>query len=228
MWPSTGIFSPGRTRSVSFGCTESSGTSCSWPSRTTRAVRGSERQQLSDGAARPPPGLQLQHLPQQHQGHDHRGRLEIDLDLAVVAQWLGQQVGPQNRKQAVGIRGAGADRDQREHVQVVASRSDCHPRRKNGAPAQTTTGVLSTHLQPGAQRGPKPTIDRHAQPSATSPSATRWRPAPRQPKTGGSCRRVRLDPIRRPATPVFGSSAMPQIGQLPGWSCWISGCIGQV
>jgi hypothetical protein len=30
------------------------------------------------------------------------------------------------------------------------------------------------------------------------------------------------------AVTVRGSSAMPQIGQLPGWSRTISGCIGQV
>lgn len=38
--PSTGIFSPGRTRRVSPTRTASSGTSCSLPSRTTRAVGG--------------------------------------------------------------------------------------------------------------------------------------------------------------------------------------------
>ena len=27
---------------------------------------------------------------------------------------------------------------------------------------------------------------------------------------------------------VIGSSAMPHFGQSPGWSCTISGCIGQV
>ena len=38
--PSTGIFSPGRTSTVSPGRTSSIGTSCSTPSRTTRAVVG--------------------------------------------------------------------------------------------------------------------------------------------------------------------------------------------
>jgi len=38
--PSTGTFSPGRTRIVSPGCTSSTGTSCSTPPRTTRAVFG--------------------------------------------------------------------------------------------------------------------------------------------------------------------------------------------
>ena len=27
---------------------------------------------------------------------------------------------------------------------------------------------------------------------------------------------------------VFGSNAIPHLGQVPGWSCSISGCIGQV
>ena len=33
---------------------------------------------------------------------------------------------------------------------------------------------------------------------------------------------------RRSAVTVTGSSAMPQIGQEPGPTCRISGCIGQV
>ena len=31
-----------------------------------------------------------------------------------------------------------------------------------------------------------------------------------------------------PASGVFGSKSIPQIGQLPGWSCSTSGCMGQV
>ena len=38
--PSTGILSPGRTRSTSPIATDASGTSRSWPCRTTRAVFG--------------------------------------------------------------------------------------------------------------------------------------------------------------------------------------------
>jgi hypothetical protein len=38
--PSTGIFSPGRTRTTSPTRTDSTGTSCSLPSRITRAVFG--------------------------------------------------------------------------------------------------------------------------------------------------------------------------------------------
>jgi hypothetical protein len=33
---------------------------------------------------------------------------------------------------------------------------------------------------------------------------------------------------RVPAATVFGSNAMPHLGQSPRWSCWTSGCIGHV
>ena len=38
-----------------------------------------------------------------------------------------------------------------------------------------------------------------------------------------------VDTLRSPIENIVnGSSGMPQIGQSPGWSCWTSGCIGQV
>ena len=61
--PSTGTFSPGRTRSTSPGWTCSSGTSSSLPSvLTRRAVFGARPSSSLDGGAGLAAGPQLQHL----------------------------------------------------------------------------------------------------------------------------------------------------------------------
>ena len=76
--PSTGTFSPGRTRRTSPTAMCSTGTSISVPSaRTSRAVFGeslsSDRIACGRAAAR----AQLQHLSQQDQRRDRRRRFEI-------------------------------------------------------------------------------------------------------------------------------------------------------
>ena len=84
--PSTGTFSPGRTRRRSPTCTVSSWTSSSVPSgMIRRAVLGAR-----SSSARMAPlvrlaGAQLEHLPEQDQHRDDRGRLEVDGDRAVMA-----------------------------------------------------------------------------------------------------------------------------------------------
>ena len=83
--PSTGTFSPGRTRSRSPTAIASSATSSSLPSRD--AARGLRREieQRADRARGLLARAQLQHLAEQHQHGDDRGRLEIDRDRAAMA-----------------------------------------------------------------------------------------------------------------------------------------------
>ena len=83
--PSTGTFSPGRTRRRSPTWTLSSCTSSSVPSGHDAAGRlGREVEQGADGAARALAGPQLQHLPEQDEDRDDGRRLEIDGDRAVM------------------------------------------------------------------------------------------------------------------------------------------------
>ncbi|MGY4328695.1 hypothetical protein ACVWWG_003112 [Bradyrhizobium sp. LB7.2] len=103
--------------------------------------------------------------------------------------------------------------------------SDCQPRRKNGQPAHSTTGVAKTSW-----------IQFDSVGSIQLCGPARWPPI--SSTTAGSAsappiqnRRVMsassgLGPLSRLAT--SGSSAMPQIGQLPGPTWRTSGCIGQV
>src|SRR5439155_1662748 len=102
---------------------------------------------------------------------------------------------------------------------------DAHPRSKKGHPPQTTTGVDKTSSIQVAAR-----LESRCASGGAMPDMPRRR-------TGAV--RTRLTQNRRlmavssgfgssSAVTVRGSSAMPQIGQEPGSSLTISGCIGQV
>ena len=79
-----------------------------------------QAEQALDRRARPAAGAQLEHLAEQHERDDDRRRLEVDGDLiAVHAERRREQPGRQRRDHAVAVRGADAERDQREHVQVA-------------------------------------------------------------------------------------------------------------
>ena len=94
--PSTGTFSPGRTRRRSPATIASIGTSASLPSAPTlSAVRGRQAQQRLDGAAGRIAGAQFEHLADQHQAGDDGGRLEIDRDRAILQERGGEQAGCQ-------------------------------------------------------------------------------------------------------------------------------------
>src|SRR4051812_10227724 len=104
--------------------------------------------------------------------------------------------------------------------------NDFQPLTRNGQPAQSTTGVVNANW-----------IQREASPESHA-GAFGNRCDIARINTGN----VRAAPIQRrrvrsfnseassvvPAEIVFGSSAIPQIGQSPGPVCSISGCIGQV
>ncbi len=119
--PSTGTLSPGRTRSRSPTATASSATTSSPCSVTLMRGLRREIEQRADRARGLLAGAQLQHLAEQHQHGDDRRRLEIDRDRAVVAaERRREQAGRERRDDAVDPRHAGAERDQREHVEVAA------------------------------------------------------------------------------------------------------------
>ena len=87
------------------------------------AERGLRREieQRADRARGLLAGAQLQHLAEQHQHGDDGGRFEIDRDRAVMpAERRREQAGRERRDDAVDPRHAGAERDQREHVEVAA------------------------------------------------------------------------------------------------------------
>ena len=103
--------------------------------------------------------------------------------------------------------------------------TDCAPRTKNGQPAHSTTGVASTSSSQSfmpcgssasmPNRCPPMSIARIG--TASAAATHRRRVMPKSSSFGPSSRLASA-----------GSSAMPQIGQLPGPTWRISGCIGQV
>ena len=104
---------------------------------------------------------------------------------------------------------------------------DRQPRCRNGHPHQNTTGVASTSSAQRAARAPiqastgSPSIGPMAMTSSGTVSAAPTTKRRRKSTSSG------FGPSWTSGTP-FGSSAMPQIGQVPGPTCSISGCIGQV
>ena len=91
--------------------------------RSVTLMRGLRRQveQRADRAGGLLAGAQLQHLAEQHQHGDDSRRLEIDRDRAVgAAKCRRKQAGRERRDDAVDPRHAGAERDQREHVEIAA------------------------------------------------------------------------------------------------------------
>ena len=89
--------------------------------RLRSAVFGASLEQGANGAAAPLAGAQLEHLAEEDQRGDHRGRLEIDRHACRdgSASRRGRRRGSEDGDDAVEERRAGADRDQREHVEVA-------------------------------------------------------------------------------------------------------------
>ena len=151
--PSTGTFSPGRTRSRSPTPTWSSGTSSS------RAVgldpaRGLRREveQRADGAAGLLAGAQLQHLAEQHQHGDDGGGLEVDRDRAVhAAERCREEAGRERRDDAVEPRRRRCRCAISVNMLRLRVTSEAQPRSKNGQPAHSTTGVASASCEPVRQ-----------------------------------------------------------------------------
>ena len=227
--PSTGIFSPGRIRSRSPGTTWSSATSSSRPSVCDPARRlGGKAEQGADGAAGLPACSQLEHLAQQDERDDHRGRLEVDRDLAVMTRnESGKMPGASRRDGAEDKSRPGPQRDQREHIQ--ASADDRCPAALEERQAAPEDHRRRQHkLNPDQRLGPDRML------AGISPGTI----SAIESKKSGTVRTRQIQNRRlmssssgsssSSAATVIGSSAIPQIGQEPGRSRTISGCIGQV
>ena len=106
-------------------------------------------------------------------------------------------------------------------------RNEVQPRTRKGHPHHSTTGVASTSSSQRAVRAPiqastgSPSIGPIATRASGTVSAAPTAKRRRKSTSSG------FGPSSAAGTPL-GSSAMPQIGQLPGPTCSISGCIGQV
>ena len=187
---------------------------------------GGEAQERLDGARRPAPGLQFEHLAEQDEGRDDRRRLEVDGHHAAVPAERGRdEAGEEGRHDAVAVGDPRPEGDEREHVEAsVHDRGPAALEERPAAPEDD--GRREGELDPERD------VRRHEMPHGRDHLAhredeDRERQDEARPRTGGSCRRARDWP-RRPRQGTRGSRAMPQMGQLPGPSRTISGCIGQV
>src|ERR1039458_9585423 len=126
--PSTGTFSPGRTRSLSPTCTCSSGTSASPPLSSSRLAvvvtevgrfRG-KAEQRTNRAAGLAASAELHHLSKKDKRNNPRCRLEVHIDLpsgSTKRSW--KYLGNDGSEHAVKIGGAGTKGNQGEHVQAA-------------------------------------------------------------------------------------------------------------
>ena len=166
--------------------------------------------------------LQFQDLAKQRQRDDYRGRLEIHADAAVLPEGVREQTGRHGRDDAVNECGADAGADQRPHVgAAVGDRlRPAHEER----PARPQHHRRGDHqLEPGPRSRAAAALARCpniASASTASDSGRVHQKRRRKSVSSGFSPSSRLG--------IIGSSAMPQIGQLPGASRTICGCIGQV
>ncbi|MCY1382350.1 hypothetical protein D9M69_703660 [compost metagenome] len=100
--------------------------------------------------------------------------------------------------------------------------TDCTPRTKNGQPAHSTMGTVSTSsIQLWVAISNQPRLWPDIASTVTTTVSGRVHQK----------RRWKSSSSGFPASSsagMTGSSDMPHLGQLPGWSWRISGCIGQV
>jgi hypothetical protein len=111
--------------------------------------RGREAEQGADRGAGALAGAQLDHLPEQHERDDPGGGLEVDGHRAAVgAEAVREQARRDRRQRAVQEGCAGAERDQREHVEPPA-REGARPAREEGPAAPQDHGRGQPELEPG-------------------------------------------------------------------------------
>ena len=188
---------------------------------------GREIEQRADGARGLLAGAQLEHLAEQHQDGDDRGGLEIDRDRAVhAAEGGGKDARRQRGHDAVEPGHAGAERDQREHVEIA--RDERVPAAHEERPAGPQHDGRREHEAAASSNSCWPSsMCRSARCPPISSTTTGSGERRGRSRSAASCRRARGS---GPSSAVdqSGSSAMPQIGQEPGPTWRISGCIGQV
>ena len=103
--------------------------------------------------------------------------------------------------------------------------SDCQPRTKKGQPPHSTTGVASTNCSQFDISCPSSMCRLVRWPPISSAITGTASTSPIQNRRVMSTSSG-FGPLS--AETVSGSSAMPQIGQLPGPTWRICGCMGQV
>jgi hypothetical protein len=109
----------------------------------------------------------------------------------------------------------------RVHMLGLRLTIDCAPRWKKGQPAHSTTGTVSTSstqlwVRPWNQSSEWPNM---ASRVTTIVSGRVHQKRRRKSSSSGS---------PSSSVGISGSSVMPQMGQVPGWSCRIWGCMGHV
>ena len=191
-----------------------------------KSMRGLRREveqradRIAGRIARP----QLQHLADKHQRDDHRRRLEIDRRPHLAAHR--EQLRRQQRDDREQIGRRDAEPDQRPHVRrAVAQRT---PEALGRTAVPPTARPASPAPARSSRRAVAPHQSRNRRPTSSPIDRTRIGTLSTAETIN---RRVKstssgFGPSSSDAT--TGSSAMPQIGQAPGPSCTICGCIGQV
>ncbi len=154
-------------------------------------LRG-EIEERADRAAGPLARAQFEHLPQQHQHRDHRRRLEIDGDGSVRTAKPGrEEARRQRRDDTEEISGAGAERDQAEHVEAAidhrspAAHEERRARPQHDRCRQRQLDPRGKIAATSAERGGAPAS---AGPSPVRPAARSERARSR---TDGPCPRAR-------------------------------------
>jgi len=113
---------------------------------------GREIEEGAERAAGALPSTQFQHLSEQHEHGDDRGRFEIDRHAAVgAAEALGKHGRQEGRDHAIEIGRTGAERDQREHVEIAA-RDRCPAALKEGKARPKHDRRRQRELDPAGKR----------------------------------------------------------------------------
>ena len=223
--PSTGIFSPGRTRNRSPTAIASIATSSSPVAVMRRAVFGA-----SPSSARIAPEVRSRArnsstCPSSTSTVMTAAASKYTATAPCMSRKRGRkQLRRQRADHAVEPGHAGAHRDQREHVEISGEQ------RMPAAHEERRTRPQH-HRRGKHQRDPVRPWRWHRcirprwPPISITNTGNGQRPA--RSRIAGSCRSVR-DRGASSSETCSGSSAMPQIGQLPGPTCRTSGCIGQV
>ena len=185
---------------------------------TRRAVFGARPSSARIARAGPAARPELEDLAEQHERDDHRRGLEVDADLAAVASRneAGKTPGASSRDHAVDVGDADAERDQREHVEAAVLTSDAPARARRTAsrPRAPPASRGASSIQAGRASWPS-SAWAAGQHLAHREHEQRRRSSAAPTRTAASCRAARgSSRPRRDAS--RGSSAMPQIGQLPG------------
>ena len=200
------------------------------PSRDAARGLRREAEQRADRGAGAAARAQLEHLAEQHERHDHGGRLEVDADAARDGRGTRRE---RRRGAASRPRCSRTRRATPSAISVNMLRlrvtSERHARTKNGQPPHSTTGVASAssiHAR-AAARGRAARGAGSISPIASANSGAVSSGA--RPRSAASCRRS-SGSSSSSATPIverLERHAADRAGAGPA-SRTISGCIGHV